>query len=658
MSGDVLCANSHNLPYHSSQSTRRREEGMGERGSVTAESIERRQVSRRTLLRLMAAAGSGPVLASFGADRVFAADPAFKVANPKYERFYTGRDGIHANDANWVRLTRPRLTWPEEGEMVPELTVTLDSNLPDQLDAWRKWAADAQKIGLKYDVVQVSTARWLEVTLAHINGDVETHWGQLRPERIDPADYTVSRGYGLDRRNFGEWVNQSYDQLAEAQVRESDPARRLDEVHEAARVLADDMYINQFGWGPSIIDVYNSQDWEGVVQTLGFGIASFDAYHTFLKLKPRTGKRKVVVGMTALLDTTNLIASNGNMRAIGRMIYDRLAYYDADLKVIPWAAESWQRVDERTWDLKLRPGMKFHDGKKVTVHDLQFTFDFMRKFDRGLFWTENRFLDDTSIKDEANGILRIRFKEPYGEFETSFLQLNVILPKHLWENLMQEQGAGDNPRKLRIDKPIGSGPFKFGRYRKDTELQLVADKGHFAAPVIDELWAVATPSVDGLLGRLQSQEIDFIEARATLRPSQAKQLAGSKHLTEVRTTDLNWLHGVPRVSVLPWRDYEFRRAWHHSIDREFLVQVVWEGAGRMPTANTFFVKGSPWYNAALPPVPEFDLDKARAILAAAGYSWAADGRLVYPPPSDAGFRDRVTRVCKNGYVWGGLTMLD
>jgi len=224
--------------------------------------------------------------------------------------------------------------------------------------------------------------------------------------------------------------------------------------------------------------------------------------------------------------------------------------------------------------------------------------------------------------------------------------------------LMQEQGAGDNPRKLRIDKPIGSGPFKFGRYRKDTELQLVADKGHFAAPVIDELWAVATPSVDGLLGRLQSQEIDFIEARATLRPSQAKQLAGFKHLTEVRTTDLNWLHGVPRVSVLPWRDYEFRRAWHHSIDREFLVQVVWEGAGRMPTANTFFVKGSPWYNAALPPVPEFDLDKARAILAAAGYSWAADGRLVYPPPSDAGFRDRVTRVCKNGYVWGGLTMLD
>ena len=624
----------------------------------TTEGVERRHVSRRTLLRLMAAVGSGPVLAPFVADQVFAADPAFKVANPKYQHFYTGIDGIHGKDANWVKLTKPRLTWPEVGELVPELTVTLDSSFPDQLDAWRKWAADAQKIGLKYDIVQVSPARWLEVMLAHINGDVETHWGQLRPERIDPADYIVSRGYGLDRRNFGEWVNESYDRLAESQVREADPARRLDEVHEAARVLADDLYINQLGWGPSIIDVYNSQDWDGVVQTLGFGIASFDAYHTFLKLRPKTGKRKVVVGMSTLLDTTNLIAANGNMRAIGRMIYDRLAYYDADLKVIPWAAESWQRVDERTWDLKLRPGMTFHDGKKVTVHDLQFTFDFMRKFDRGLFWTENRFLEDTAIKDEANDILRLRFKEPYGEFETSFLQLNVILPKHIWENLMQEQRVGEDPRLLRIDKPIGSGPFKFGRYRKDTELQLIADKTHFAAPVIDELWAVATPTVDGLMGRLQSQEIDFIEARTTLRPSQAKQLADFKHLSTVRTTDLNWLHGVPRVSVLPWRDYEFRRAWHHSIDREFLVQVVWEGAGRLPTANTFFVKGSPWHNAALPPAPAFDLDKARAILAAAGYSWAADGRLVYPPPSDAGFRARVTRVCKDGYVWGGLKMLD
>ena len=71
--------------------------------------VARRSVSRRTLLRMMAAAGSGPVLASLGADRVFAADSAIRVADPRYQRFYTGIDGIHANDVNWVKQTKPRL---------------------------------------------------------------------------------------------------------------------------------------------------------------------------------------------------------------------------------------------------------------------------------------------------------------------------------------------------------------------------------------------------------------------------------------------------------------------------------------------------------------------------------------------------------------------
>jgi peptide/nickel transport system substrate-binding protein len=125
----------------------------------------------------------------------------------------------------------------------------------------------------------------------------------------------------------------------------------------------------------------------------------------------------------------------------------------------------------------------------------------------------------------------------------------------------------------------------------------------------------------------------------------------------VRTPDINWLHGVPRISNLPWRDIEFRRAWHHSFDREFLVKVVWEGAGRIPKSNTFLVEGSPWYNPDLPPQPQFDLDKARAILKDAGYSWASDGRLVYPAPDDAKFRQRVEQVSKEGYKWGGLKML-
>jgi peptide/nickel transport system substrate-binding protein len=526
------------------------------------------------------------------------------------------------------------------------------------LDAFRKWATDGEKLGLKYNIEQVSEARWLDTIQAHKHGDIEMHPAILRPERVDPSEWLVSRAYGLDRRNYGEWTNEQYDALIDAQAKESDPAKRLKMVQDAQRVLAEDLYITQFGWGPAVIEAYNAAAWDGMVETRGFGIGSFNAFHSFLHAKPKTSRKRMVVGMQALLETTNIIAAGNNMRSIGRMIYDRLAYLDADLKIIPWAIESWNRIDDRTWDLKLRPGMTFHDGKPVTIQDLQFTFDFMLKWERGIFWTANQFLESTAIKDEANGILRTTFKEPYGQFESYFLQLNVILPKHIWQNIMTEQGVGDDPRRLRIDKPIGSGPFSFGRYTKESQLQLSAHKNHFSKPSVDEVWVVVTPTIDGLLGRLDSQEIDLIESSDThLTPSQVKQLEKSPHIKIVRTPDINWLHGVPRISNLPWRDIEFRRAWHHSFDREFLVKVVWEGAGRIPKSNTFLAEGSPWYNPDLPPQPQFDLDKARAILKDAGYSWASDGRLVYPASDDAKFRRRVEQVCKEGYKWGGLKML-
>ena len=617
-----------------------------------------RPLDRRQLMRLMAATGAA---ASFGTglpDVACAADSKFSVQNPDYAEYYNKLSGYFFQDDVWVKEATPRLTWPTPGQPVPDIRVVVPASAPDALDTFRKWQSDAKEIGLRYNVEQASEARWLELINKHQHGDIEVHPSILRPERVDPAEWLVSRAYGKDRRNYGEWANEQYDKLIDEQTRESDRAKRLKHVQDAQKILCDDLYIAQLGWGPSIIEAYNAADWDDVVVVKGFGISNFNAYQTFLKLKPKGRKRSVKVGMNALLENTNLMAAGNNMRSIGRMIYDRLAYFDENLAPIPWALESWKQIDERTWDLKLRPGMTFHDGKPVTVKDLQFTFDFLRKNERGIFWTANMFLESTEITDEAGGVVRARFKEPYSQFESYFLQLNVILPQHIWQNIMAEQNAGDDPRRLRIEKPIGSGPFSFGRYRKDTELQLVAHKSHFSKPQVDEVWVVVTPTLDGLLGRLEGQEIDFIESSVvSLKPSQAKQMEGSPHVKVVKSPDVNWYHGVVRISWLPWRDFEFRRAWQHSLDRAYMVNVPWEGAGRVPDSNSFLVTGKPWNNPNLPPIPDYDLKKSREILKAAGYSWDGSGRLLYPKADDKGFRDRVTKVVSGEYTWGGVKML-
>jgi peptide/nickel transport system substrate-binding protein len=615
-------------------------------------------LDRRQMMKLMATTGAATAFGSGLSPSANAAGPEFALENEAYKRLYSNISGYFFKDDTWIKEATPRLTWPKPGEPVPDIRVVIPASAPDALDSFRKWQSDAEQIGLRYKIEQASEARWLDLINHHQHGDIEVHPSILRPERIDPAEWLVSRAYGFDRRNYGEWVNEQYDALINQQTKESDHAKRLKLVQDAQKVLCDDLYIAQFGWGPAIIEAYNAAEWEGVVPVKGFGVANFNGFQTFLNLKPRGRRRSVRVGMVALLETTNLMAAGNNMRSIGRMIYDRLAYFDDKLNPIPWAVESWQQVDDRSWDIKLRDGMSFHDGKPVTVHDLQFTFDFLRRHERGIFWTANMFLESTEIKDEQNGIIRVKFKEPYAEFESYFLQLNVILPRHIWATIMQDQGIVDNPRQLRVEKPIGSGPFSFGRYRKDTELQLVSHKGHFSKPNIDEIWVVVTPTLDGLLGRLQGQEIDFIESSViSLKPSQAKHIESASHVKIVRTEDINWYHGVVRVSWLPWRDFEFRRAWQHSIDRAYMVNVPWEGAGRVPLSNSFLVSGNPWNNSDLPPIPEFDLKKSKDILKSAGYSWDGSGRLLYPSADNKDFRARATKVVIGDYKWGGLKML-
>ncbi len=628
---------------------------MKQIGESYAGSLNNQGIDRRTFLKIAGLAGGSLAIDGFLLKDAKAAEPLIEVEDPSYHKFYSARKGLYLQDSKWIEQTLPKLKWPQEGERVPELEVSIVSSQPVWIDMMRKVASDAKQLGIKYKLRTVSMTRYLGDWGPHYLKDIHLQVSVMRPERVDPSEWLTSRAHGLDRRNTGEWANKEYDKIVSLQTAESDPKKRLELVREAQKILAEDYYICQFGWGPSIVEAYNSDLWNGVVHSKGFGIGSLDLFWTYLEIQPKTPRKRFVAGVIDLINTTNIFDAGARYRALGKMIYDRLAYMDKDLNVIPWAAESWKKLDNRTWDVKLREGMKFHDGKPVTVDDLQFTFDFMLKYDRGTFYTVNQFLEKVEIVDRGNRLVRFRFKGPYGEFETNFLLLSIILPKHIFEGIMEKQNVGENPGQMEIPHPIGSGPFKFGPYRKDAQLLLIANKEHFHPPKIDEVLFVVIPSLDGIIGRLEAREIDIAED-IFLTPSQAKQLRKSKHLSIVRTPDMQWAFGAPKVSWLPWRDIEFRRAWHHSIDREFLAKVVWEGDGRVPKSNTFFVDEHPWHNPNLPPIPKYDLKLARQILKEAGYHWDKEGQLVYPAPTDKKFIERVTRVCKPGYHWGGLKM--
>src|SRR3546814_11795531 len=121
-------------------------------------------IDRRTFIKVAAVTG-GALAAGMSPFRPAWAASADKIkfVTQRYRDYYDERDGYFLRDQGWVEETISRITWPKDGDTIPEFTVLTQSNNPDWTDAWRRWAADGEKLGLKYNIQQVSQARWLEI---------------------------------------------------------------------------------------------------------------------------------------------------------------------------------------------------------------------------------------------------------------------------------------------------------------------------------------------------------------------------------------------------------------------------------------------------------------------------------------------------------------
>ena len=251
----------------------------------------------------------------------------------------------------------------------------------------------------------------------------------------------------------------------------------------------------------------------------------------------------------------------------------------------------------------------------------------------------------TEIVDAGEGIVRFHLESVRADFLTIIAMIAPVLPKHIWE-------SAPSLVDFVVDSPataVGSGPFQWVDYRKDDQLLLKRNPDHFEAPVMDELLYLVAPTVDGNIGRLQAKEIDrtLIPTRSLLDEAES-----FGHVTTHITESLHWQLMLPFIERMPWRDIELRKAWFHATDKDYAANVVLEGLAEPATTGTFMSPSGPWGNPDLAPI-EFDIEKSKEILVAAGYSWDEDGRLLYPNPEDADFQRRVEQVTSRPDDWWG-----
>ncbi len=507
--------------------------------------------------------------------------------------------------------------------LVPEieLITTTEAYDPIRYEAAFMIAEEWRTLGFRVNVRPMEFSTILAKFYDEQDFDATILGWSGRVERLDPQHFLGTlHGEQTDpgANNPGGYVNPIYDALFEAQSKEFDVNRRRVLVHEMQAIAARDMPVNVLFYRDEV-NAYNNTTFANYV--IMAGEALYNEW-TPLNVVPLTDNKVLTIGTPQEPDNINPLSSTSVWGwKFMRMTYDKLVRLSENVEPIPWAAEEIIPVDDLTVDIILRSGMTFHDGMPVTVQDVKFTFDYYIEKDFAYFRPFYRMIERTDII--GNSRVRFTLKEPYAPFVTVTLTQIPILPKHIWENI--ENPADLTPAQV---PTVGSGPFMFDRYDRGEYKRILTFKDHFAADQIniDAVEYIIYADAEGVFTGLLTGEIDMTAWR--LEPGQVPLAERESHITVVSVPDFGYYHLTMNLRREPFDNAVVRKALSHLIDKDTIINVLLQGRGE-PGSSVVAPINAFWHNPDIVKY-EYNPELARQLLENAGFTWDAQGRIMYP----------------------------
>lgn len=317
----------------------------------------------------------------------------------------------------------------------------------------------------------------------------------------------------------------------------------------------------------------------------------------------------------------------GDNRSIelAQNVFDGLtAVSEDDLRVVPALAESWEvSPDGKVYTFTLRDGVTFHDGKPVTARDVVYTLNrtlspelksgyvfFLSVIDGASEVSEGKAETARGVKALDDRRVQITLSQPAGYFPA----LAGMWPYWVVNPDVVEQHGRDwvNPPNI-----VGTGAFRLVRQIPDSKYVFEAYRDYWGgAPKLKRVEVTIVPDAAAQLARYRAGEFDVIRnlTAATYRQVQrSPELKAEFHSVPLlRTVWINMRNDKP-----PFNDRRVRLAFNHAIDKQALVEVALGGLGS--PAHTFLPPGLPGSIADEREPLAFDPERARALLAEAGY---------------------------------------
>lgn len=310
-----------------------------------------------------------------------------------------------------------------------------------------------------------------------------------------------------------------------------------------------------------------------------------------------------------------------NNTVLGMTVYETLFTFDAKFNYQPFLVQNYQfSAGGKVMDLTLKKGVKFHNGQEMTAQDVKFSLDRARDPKLPAFHHKN-----------LAAIEEIKVTGPYG--------VRIVMAKPIPNILFYLSSSVGTiaimPQKVlladgnKVTKPIGTGPYKFVSWKKDSKIVLE----RFAA------YSSASGPVDGLLGQrhryferieyyvmkepatrimaLERGDLDFISVLPYQQIDGLKKRRDLKVVTGLSPEAVWYLFFVNFKNPI-LADVNFRKALAYALDREEIAKAAVWGYGT--SSFSVISPKQPAYHPELEKLaPRYDLAQAKKYLRKSGY---------------------------------------
>ncbi|OLV17727.1 ABC transporter substrate-binding protein [Deinococcus marmoris] len=328
---------------------------------------------------------------------------------------------------------------------------------------------------------------------------------------------------------------------------------------------------------------------------------------------------------------------DNNLGLISQQLFDGLVEFNySTYKIEPALAESWTISDGgKVYTFKLRQGVKWSDGQAFNADDVIFTYKNMimnpeaRAGDAGNFKLDGK--DITIKKVDAN---TVQFNLPRAAPAFLLQQRYFIMPQHKLVKFSQDGGAKaadiNNawPTNIAPAEVVGTGPFKLASYTAGQKVSLVRNPNYWKVdasgtplPYLNALDFLIIRDPQAQVAQFLAGNLDQLNISGAQFPDlKSKEVAGAPFKV-IRSTALfgsppflayNFDAKTPALSKL-FGDARFRRAMQSAVDRERIIDTVYNGLATLPGHGIAPIDKQ-WYVNTKAQLGKFDLAAAGKAL--------------------------------------------